>query len=156
MMCNWRSRLLRAGPLALAFAAAAALAAPTAPRPARRERIELRVTLRPWEPGGTFELETSGGHADQGVARDTGGFSAAGGSVRRVLEGEKGTLVLRLQGVARPGQPPLVGRWTVASGTGSWAGASGGGTFTAMARGGGRGGSPYELQFLVGHVVRAW
>lgn len=122
-------------------------------RPPRRERIELRVTLRSWEAGGTFRLESSTGKTDQGVARDQGGFSAAGGAVRRVLEGEDGTLVLRLQGQTRSGTPPVYGRWTIASGTGAYAGVTGGGTFTAMGSGDRRGGSPYELQFLVGHLV---
>ena len=129
-------------------------AAPT--RPFRRERIEFRVTFRPWEYGGTFRMETSTGRTDQGVVHDLGGFSATGGSVRRVLEGEKGTLVLRLQGQTRAGMPPIFGRWTLFSGTGAYAGVSGSGTFTAMGSGDRRGGSPYELQFLVGHVVHGW
>jgi hypothetical protein len=149
-------RLRRAAALVLASACVATSAAPPAPRPMRRERIELRVTLRPWEAGGAFQLATSSGRTDQGIARDTGGFSATGGAVRRILEGEKGTLVLRLQGQPRPGQPPLFGRWTVASGTGAYAGMTGSGTFTAMGSGDRRGGSPYELQFLVGHVLHGW
>jgi hypothetical protein len=101
-------------------------------------------------------MESASGVTDLGVVRDQGGFSAAGGAVRRVLEGEKGTLVLRLQGQTRAGTPPIFGRWTVASGTGIYAGATGGGTFTAMGSGGRRGGNPYELQFLIGHLVHGW
>jgi hypothetical protein len=123
------------------------------PKPLRRERVELRVTFRPWESGGTFRLETVTGRIDQGAARDTGGFSASGGGIRRVLEGERGTLVLRLQAQPRPGQPPIFGRWTLAYGTGAYAGATGGGTFTALSGGDRRGASPYELQFLVGTIL---
>jgi len=129
---------------------------PVSSRPMRRERIEFRVTFRPWESGGAFRMEASSGRSDQGVVRDLGGFSASGGAVRRVLEGEKGTLVLRLQGQIRPGQPPVLGRWTVASGTGAYAGVTGGGTFTAMSSGDERGGSPYELQYLIGHLVHGF
>ncbi len=128
-------------------------AAADVPRAARRERIELRVTFSSWDAGGSFRLETSGGKADHGVVRDQGGFSAAGGAVRRVVEGEKGTLVLWLQGQTRAGLPPVFGRWTIASGTGIWAGATGGGTFTAMDAGARRGGHPHELQFLVGSIA---
>ncbi len=125
-------------------------------RPVRRDRIELRVSFRSWEAAGTFRLESASGRTDQGAVRDQGGFSATGGAVRRVLEGERGTLVLRLQGQTRSGTPPIFGRWTVASGTGAYAGVTGGGTFTAMGSGGLRGGSPYELQFLIGHLVHGW
>jgi hypothetical protein len=148
--------VIRALRTTLCLLAAACLAAGAAPKPVRRERIELRVTFRPWESGGTFRLETSTGRTDQGAARDLGGFSASGGGVRRVLEGEKGTLLLRLQGAPRPGQPPVFGRWTLASGTGIYAGMTGSGTFTAMSGGDRRGGSPYELQFLVGFVLHGW
>jgi hypothetical protein len=147
--------------LALALAAEPALPAPPAgaspaARPVRRDRIELRVSFRSWEAAGTFRMETASGRTDQGVVRDQGGFSATGGAVRRVLEGEKGALVLRLQGQTRSGTPSIFGRWTVASGTGVYAGMTGGGTFTAMGSGGRRGGSPYELQFLIGHLVHEW
>jgi hypothetical protein len=147
--------------MSLPIAVAVALLLARAPAPpgradpdrgAHRDRIELRVTFSSWEAGGTFRLETSAGKTDQGVVHDQGGFSAAGGAVRRVLEGEKGTLVLRLQGQTRAGVPPVFGRWTIASGTGSYAGATGGGTFTAMGAGGRRTANPYELQVLVGSL----
>ncbi len=141
--------LLGAGPVRAAAPAAGRA------REVRRERTELRVTFRPWEAGGTFRMETAGGRSDQGTVRDQGGFSATGGAVRRVLEGERGTLVLRLQGQTRAGTPPIFGRWTVASGTGAYAGVTGGGTFTAMGSGERKGGSPYELQVLVGQLVHA-
>lgn len=140
--------------LLLALAATpGAPARPDAAHTSRRERIELRVTFSSWDAGGAFRLETSGGKADHGVVRDQGGFSAAGGAVRRVVEGEKGTLILWLQGQTRAGLPPVFGRWTIASGTGIWAGVTGGGTFTAMDAGARRGGNPHELQFLVGSVA---
>lgn len=155
------SALRRALALGAACACLAAAAAPPAPlargpRPVRRERIELRVTFRPWESAGAFRLATASGRTDQGAARDLGGFTAAGGGVRRVLEGEKGTLVLWLQGEPRPGQPLLFGRWTVTTATGAYAGLTGSGTFTGMSGGDRRGGSPGELQVLVGHVVHGW
>jgi hypothetical protein len=142
--------------LALTLSLAAEPARPAAPaaRPVRRDRIELRVVFQPWEASGTFRLETASGRSDQGAVKDQGGFSASGGAVRRVLEGEKGTLVLRLQGQTRAGTPPIYGHWTVASGTGAYAGAAGGGTFTAMGSGDHRGGSPYQLQILIGHLVQ--
>lgn len=145
--------------LALALVLVAEPARPAATssaRPARRERIEFRITFPSWEAGGTFRMETLTGRTDHGVVRDQGGFSATGGAVRRVLEGEKGTLVLRLQAQTRSGKPPVFGRWTVASGTGLYAGATGGGTFTAMGSGDRRGGSPYELQFMIGQVLHVW
>jgi hypothetical protein len=152
--------MIVAAAMALALALAAEPAHPAGPaagpakvRPVRRDRTEFRITFRPWEAGGTFRMETSSGRTDQGVVRDQGGFSATGGAVRRVLEGEKGTLVLRLQAQTRSGTPPIFGRWTVASGTGAYAGMTGGGTFTAMGSGGRKGGSPYELQYLIGHLV---
>jgi hypothetical protein len=147
----------RALAVALVCACATAAAAPRARSQGgavKRERIELRVTFHPWESAGTFSLETSGGLGDEGSARDQGGFSASGGGVRRVLESEKGTLILRLRGRPRPGQPPVIGRWTLAGGTGAYAGMTGGGTFVAMSGGEQRGASPYELQVLVGRVER--
>ncbi|BDG02159.1 hypothetical protein [Anaeromyxobacter oryzae] len=124
--------------------------------PPGSERVEIHVRFPPWEYSGTFRIETAAGTIrDEGVARDLGGFAMGTGVVERVLEGSKGTITLRIQGSSKSGGfPPIFGRWTLASGTGAYASLSGSGTVTSCAAGAPKGGSPYELQTLLGHVVR--
>nr|WP_243338205.1 hypothetical protein [Anaeromyxobacter sp. SG29] len=157
------ARALAALSLVAALAAAPAHAdAPTPPRlpppapeppPAGAERVEVRVTFPPWQYTGKFRLETiSGDLLDEGTARDDGGF-ASQATVERVLEGARGTLVLRVQRTAKvPRFPALFGRWTVVGGTGAYARAVGRGTFTSCASGEVGKGSPFELQTLVGYA----
>jgi hypothetical protein len=123
--------------------------------PAGAERVEIHVRFPPWQLSGTFRIETaSGAVADEGTARDTGGFSAGDGTVERVLEGARGTLRLRLQGGPKLGTfPPISGRWKLVAATGAYAALAGEGTFTACSAGDPKAGSPYELQTLLGHVV---
>jgi hypothetical protein len=157
------ARALAALSLVAALAAARAHAdAPTPPRlpppapeppPAGAERVEVRVTFPPWQYTGKFRLETvSGDLLDEGTARDDGGF-ASQATVERVLEGARGTLVLRVQRSAKvPRFPALFGRWKVVGGTGAYARAVGHGTFTSCASGEVGKGSPFELQTLVGYA----
>ncbi|MGC3996607.1 MAG: hypothetical protein QM767_03375 [Anaeromyxobacter sp.] len=136
-----------------------ALPRPTPPAaqapPPGAERVELRVNFPPWQYTGTFRLEGASGTLDQGLVRDQGGFSAGDGTVERVLEGARGTLTLRLQAGGKAGtMPPVFGRWSVRAGTGAYAGLDGGGTFTSCSSGAPRGASPFEQQYLIGHVLR--
>src|SRR5215208_3797616 len=110
--------------------------APQAPPPGS-ERVEVHVRFPPWQYTGSFRLvSASGAIADEGVARDDGGFAAQEDVVERVLEGAKGTLVLRVQGGQKtPGFPSLFGRWSVVRGTGAYARATGTGTFTSCTAG---------------------
>jgi hypothetical protein len=147
----------------LALAAGARADAPerrVPPPPARlpppgAERVELHVRFPPWQYTGTFRFEgASGATVDEGVARDQGGFSAGDGVVERVLEGARGTLVLRLSGGAKtPGFPPVFGRWAIVSGTGAYAALAGSGTFTSCGSGHLKA-SPYEMQTMIGHLAR--
>lgn len=127
----------------------AAVAAP----PPGAERVEIQVRFPPWRFTGTFRIvSASGAVADVGAARDTGALLVS--SVDRHLQGERGTLTLRLHGVRRlPGFPPIVGRWALAEGTGAYAGLRGEGTFTAAGAGEGKGG-PFEVQTLLGYLHR--
>lgn len=142
--------------------AALLLAAPTAPAPAAPPprappadgaRAEIVVRFPPWQFTGDFTLG-AGPLADRGVARDRGSLVGPDKSVERVLEGALGTLTLTLQ-VETVGAafPPIFGRWWVSGATGGYAGLTGGGTFTAT-DGGRQGGSPFEIQTLLGRVAR--
>lgn len=124
-----------------------------APPPPGASRVEVHVTFPPWQYVGKFRIvSASGEQLDSGTARDDGGF-APEQIVERVLEGARGTLVLRVQrGAKVPRFPALLGRWTIVRGTGAYAGAVGGGTFTSCASGEIGKGSPFELQTLVGHA----
>jgi hypothetical protein len=157
-------RALRAAVALAALASAAAAladapATPAPPQPAPRapppgaDRVELHLRFEPWALSGRFTLvSSSGAIADEGLARDDAGLSAQR-PVERVLEGARGTLVLRLAGSpVAPGFASIFGRWSVARGTGAYAGLGGSGTFTACGRGQGVKGSPLEVQTLVGHL----
>ncbi|HYG66203.1 MAG TPA: hypothetical protein VD838_01040 [Anaeromyxobacteraceae bacterium] len=149
-----------------------ALAGPEAPRadPPRRpepaplrspapppgaDRVEILVRFPPWEFSGTFRaVSASGALGDLGAVRDVGALLVSGTPVERILQGERGTLTLRLHGVRNlPGFPPIFGRWAVVRGTGWYEGLRGEGTFTAVGAGEGKGG-PFEVQTLLGHVYR--
>ena len=153
--------LAASGPAGRAPAAApppAATAGAAGARPdAAGERVELLASFPPWSFTGTFTL-TLGSRSDRGVARDHGSLLGPDQQVTRVLEGEQGTLTLRLRGVSRGGFPQIVGRWTVVEGSGAYAGLAGGGTLTAVDGGRNREdrplGSPFELQTLLGRLGR--
>lgn len=164
-MSALRMRILAAA-LAAGAAAAAAGGEPerrwvrppaARPPPPGAERVELHVRFPPWQYTGSFRLEGPGGVVlDEGVVRDERGFtlSEAGSVMERVLEGSKGTLRLRLTAGAKVSAfPGILGRWTIAGGTGAYARASGGGNFTSCG-GGEPTGSPFELQTMIGHLVK--
>jgi hypothetical protein len=125
---------------------------PPTPPPAGAERVELHLRFEPWVLTGRFRVvSASGTFADEGVARDDAGFSAQR-PIERVLEGARGTLVLRVAaGPKTPGFPPMFGRWTVVRGTGAYAALAGAGTFTTCG-GDAQKGSPFEVQTLVGYL----
>jgi len=128
---------------------------PPAEAPHGSDRAEIHLRFPAWRPVGTFRLVTASGEvADSGVAREEG--DAVAGPSERVLEGEHGTLVIRLRTASKiPVFPPLFGRWEVVRGTGTYARLAGGGTFTTCGSGSAAKGSPFEVQTLVGHVVAA-
>lgn len=121
--------------------------------PAGARRVEVHVAFAPWKYTGTFRVASVAGELiDQGTARDASGF-ASHVVTERVLEGARGTLVLRVQrSVQVPRFPALFGRWEIVRGTGAYARAVGGGTFTSCASGEAGRGSPFELQTLVGYA----
>jgi hypothetical protein len=123
--------------------------------PPGSERTELHLRFPAWRPVGTFRLVGAAGTvSDTGVAREEG--DAVAGVTERVLEGEHGTLVLRLRTASKiPIFPPLFGRWEVVRGTGAYSRLAGGGTYTMCGSGTASKGSPFEVQTLVGHVVAA-
>jgi hypothetical protein len=123
--------------------------------PPGADRVEIQVRFPPWQFTGTFRaVSASGAFADLGAVRDVGALLVSGAPVDRILQGERGTLTLRLHGMRKtPGFPPVFGRWTVVRGTGSYVGLRGEGTFTAVGAGDGKGG-PFEVQTLLGHVHR--
>jgi hypothetical protein len=131
----------------------AAPARPPAPRLAQAgERTEIDVRFPPWQFTGTFTL-SAGGHRDQGAARDRGSLVGPNGRVERVLEGTLGTITLRLDAELRGAiYPPIFGRWQVTGATGAYAGWRGGGTFTS-ADAGGKVGTPFERQTLLGRLT---
>ena len=124
---------------------------PTDP-PAGAERSELHLRFPAWSAVGTFRLVgASEALSDTGVAREEGDVVV--GVTERVLEGAKGTLVVRLSAGAKiPVFPPVFGRWEVVRGTGAYARLAGGGTFTTCGSGAQPKGSPFEVQTLVGHL----
>lgn len=126
--------------------------APAQP-PAGAKRVEVHVTFAPWQYTGTFRVASVTGELiDQGTARDASGF-ASQNIIERVLEGTRGTLVLRVQRSTQvPRFPALFGRWEIVRGTGAYVHAAGGGTFTSCASGQAGKGSPFELQTLVGYA----
>jgi hypothetical protein len=165
-------RLLLVLALSLAMAGGAARAetraapprsASTPPPPAGAERVEVLVTFPPWQgPSGsssvlarrytgTFRVESSSGELlDEGTARDDSGL-ASQAVVERVLEGMRGSIVLRVQRTAKvPHFPAIFGRWTIVRGSGAYADAAGSGTFTSCESG--EAGKGSELQTLVGHA----
>lgn len=170
-----RLRLVLALSLAVAVGGASAetppprrLRSPAAPPPpANAERVEILVTFPRWQGSsgsfsvlarrytGTFRLESASGELlDEGTARDDGGLVSQE-VVARVLEGSRGTIVLRVQQTAKvPRFPAIFGRWTIVSGSVAYASAAGGGTFTSCVSGdaGNGKGSVDELQTLVGHA----
>jgi hypothetical protein len=161
-----RSRALRAlaALAALAWSAAAPAGEPERryvrppaahPPPPGGQRVELHVRFPPWQFNGSFRLEGPAGTVlDEGVVRDEGGFTVGDGAIERVLEGSRGTLRLRLIGGAKTSTfPGIVGRWEVASGTGAWASMTGSGSFTSCS-GGEPTGSPFELQTMIGYLLR--
>lgn len=129
-------------------------APPDATAPATGERVDLDVRFPPWQFTGTFTL-TVGALRDEGVARDRGSLLGPRHQVERVLEGRLGTLTLQLDTRLRGAiYPPIFGVWRVVAATGAYAGRSGGGTFTAVDAGG-RSGSPFERQTLLGRLSPA-
>ena len=115
------------------------------------QRAAIDVLFPPWQFTGTFTL-AYGGRTDEGVARDRGSLVGPTQRVERVLEGKHGTITLRLDTRLRGAiYPPIVGRWQVVGATGAWAGLRGGGTFTSVDAGG-REGSPFERQTLLGRL----
>lgn len=143
------SPAVRADPPERPFAAPSVTAEP----PAGADRVEILVRFPPWQFTGTFRaVSASGALADVGAVRDVGALLVSGSPVDRILQGERGTLTLRLHGLRKlPSFPSFFGRWTVVHGTGSYAGLQGEGTFTAVGSGEGKGG-PFEVQTLLGHV----
>ncbi|HSD19619.1 MAG TPA: hypothetical protein VLC54_06265 [Anaeromyxobacter sp.] len=123
------------------------------PPPRGSERVEVHVTFPPWQYTGTFRVESASGELiDQGTARDDSGFGSQD-VVERVLDGERGTLVLRVQRSAKvPRFPAVFGRWEIVRGSGAYARAAGSGTFTSCSSGEAGKASPFELQTLVGHA----
>jgi len=121
--------------------------------PAGAQRAEIQLRFPPWQFTGTFTLSALG-LEDRGVARDVGSMIGPQKGVERILEGEKGALTLLLQAETRAGFPFIFGFWKVKDGTGAYAGLAGGGTFTAADGGVGKGGSPLEIQTLVGRLGR--
>lgn len=135
----------------------------TPPPPAGAERVEVLVTFPPWQgPSGsfsvlarrytgTFRVESSSGELlDEGTVRDDSGL-ASQAVVERVLEGMRGSIVLRVQRTAKvPRFPAIFGRWTIVRGSGAYADAAGSGTFTSCESG--EAGKGSELQTLVGHA----
>jgi len=128
---------------------------PPTPPPAGAERVEVHLRFEPWALTGRFRVASaSGALADEGLARDDAGFTSQR-PVERVLEGARGTLVLRVTaGQKTSGFPQMFGRWSVVRGTGAYAGLAGTGTFTTCGGGDGAAqkGSPFEVQTLVGYL----
>lgn len=129
-----------------------AIPPPPSEPPAGSERAELHLRFPPWSQTGTFTLvSASGAVSDSGVARQEGDVVV--GVTERVLEGGRGTLVLRLRKAAKTLTfPPLFGRWEVVRGTGPYARLAGSGTYTICGSGVSARGSPFEVQTLVGHL----
>lgn len=131
-------------------------ATPAPPSPAPHlattgERIVLDVRFPPFQFTGTFTLAL-GALRDRGVARDRGSLLGPKRRVERVLEGQLGTLTLRLDTRLRGGiNQPIFGRWQVVGATGAYAGRRGDGSFTAVDAGGGSG-SPFERQTMLGRL----
>jgi hypothetical protein len=123
------------------------------PPPAGAERVEVHLRFEPWALTGRFRVVSeTGTFADEGLARDDAGF-ASQRPIERVLEGARGTLVLRVGAALKtPGFPPAFGRWTVVRGTGVYALVAGTGTFTSCGSGDAQKGSPFEVQTLVGYL----
>jgi hypothetical protein len=121
--------------------------------PAGAQRAEIQLRFPPWQFTGAFSLSAMG-IEDRGEAHDLGAVLGPQKEVERILEGERGTLTLRLRAETRAGFPFIFGVWQVKQGTGAYAGLQGGGTFTAVDGGVGKGGSPFELQTLLGRVGR--
>jgi hypothetical protein len=147
------------------LSAATARAAPTVPpaRPpaapvAAGERIEI-VGRRPaFLRTGTFRVTTASGSIhDQGEARDLPNTEAPDSPVDRLLEGERGTIRLRVEGGHKAAPFPAMhfGRWRIVDATGAYAGLRGEGTYTVT-----DGGAPdaksveVEMHWLVGVVRR--
>jgi len=125
---------------------------PPAEPPAGAERTEIHLRFPAWRQIGTFQLVGAAGEvSDTGVAREDG--DPVEGVTERVLEGARGTLVLRLTPASKtPVFPPIFGRWVVVRGTGAYTRLTGAGTFTTCGSGSAVKGSPFEVQTLVGHV----
>lgn len=125
---------------------------PPSDPPAGAERSEIHLRFPAWSQVGTFRLVGPGeAPSDTGVAREEGDVVA--GVTERVLQGARGTLVIRLRAWAKiPVFPPVFGRWEVVRGTGAYARLAGGGTFTTCGSGGAAKGSPFEVQTLVGYL----
>jgi len=121
--------------------------------PANAERAEILLRFPPWQFTGTFTFSALG-LQDRGVARDLGSVVGPQKDVARILEGERGTLTLLLRAESRASFPHIFGFWQVKDGTGAYAGLAGGGTFTAADGGVGKGGSPFEIQTLLGRLGR--
>jgi len=121
--------------------------------PPGAERAEIVVRFPPWQFTGTFTFAALG-IDDRGVARDAGSVVGPQREIERVLEGEKGTLTVLLRAESRAAFPFIFGFWQVKEGTGAYQRLAGGGTFTAVDGGVGQGGSPFEIQTLLGRIGR--
>jgi hypothetical protein len=130
-----------------------------APAPAGGERVEILVRRPAFLYGGTFQaVSASGAVHDQGTSRDRqSGAETPEAPMDRVLEGEQGTLTLRIEGgghKAAPYPAMMFGRWTIVGGTGAYAGLRGGGTYTVTDGGTDERTEALELHTLVGFVRR--
>jgi hypothetical protein len=129
--------------------------APRAPKPG--ERVEIVVRRPSFLSTGTFQAVSANGTLhDRGAARDRTGPDTPETPHERLLEGEKGTLRLRLQGTHKLAPFPVMtfGRWTVVDATGAYAGLRGEGTFTVTDGGGADKSQDLELHTLVGVLRR--
>ena len=123
------------------------------PPPQGMERVEVHVTFPPWgTPVPSVSSRPRASYRPRhGAGRDSGFGSQE--VVERVLDGARGTLVLRVQRSAKvPRFPALFGRWEIVRGSGAYARAAGSGTFTSCSSGEAGKASPFELQTLVGHA----
>jgi hypothetical protein len=158
-----RALPLLAAAIALAVAPRARAGAPPAPRdPAPRaapagERVEIVVRRPTFLSTGTFRAVSAHGTLhDRGTARDRTGPETPEMPLERLLEGEKGTLRLRLLGSHKGAPFPIAmfGRWTVVDATGAYAGLRGEGTYTVTDGGGEDKAQDVELHTLVGVLRR--
>jgi hypothetical protein len=150
--------LLAASAAARAGPAPASQQAPPPPRRAGGERVEILVRRPAFLFGGTFQARSAAGTIhDQGSSRDHQvGSEAPDAPMGRVLEGERGTITLRLEGGHKASPFPIFtyGRWAIVGGTGAYAGLRGEGTYTVTDDGSDVASPERELHTLVGVIRR--